>query len=201
MSKNDQAARIYPSIDSYSPVYQMAFGWLMKHEGGLSIWPEGITNFGVVLRDLEALGELGDLNADGLIDAEDIRDMTPEFAAWFFHREFWEKYKYEDLPGIMTKIKIFDLAVVMGPHQAHVCVQRALLSSGRHIAIDGILGPISRRTLGEVQGTALLTGLRSEAAGVFRLIARIRPEYENARAGWENRAYDIAPGSTPKRNI
>lgn len=182
-----------PPINSYSPAYQMAFGWLMKHEGGLSIWPEGITNLGVVLRDLEALGDRGDVNGDGLIDAADIKGMTRPFAAAFFYWEFWEKYHYGTLPGILAPIKIFDLAVVMGPYQAHVCVQRALRACGRCVVVDGILGRISRKTLSEVTETPFLAALRAEAAGVFRLIVANWPERADCLIGWENRAYDQAP--------
>ena len=188
-SKQPVDGVVHLPLEDYSTAYQMAFGWLMGHEGGYTEDHAGATNMGIILRDLEALGESGDVNQDGGVNVDDIKEMTREYAAWFFHQEYWGKYRYKAIEGMTVAMKIFDMAVVMGPRQAHRCAQRACRACGLRIEDDGILGPISRQALCRVQEAVFVGALKSEAAGVMRMIVARTPAREEYLVGWLKRAY------------
>jgi lysozyme family protein len=91
-------------------------------------------------------------------------------------------------------VKVFDLAVNVGPRQAHRLLQRALRACGRDVAEDGVIGP---ETLGAIAGVAgagespfaIVASLRSEAAGFYRTLIARRPLLAVFERGWLRRAY------------
>jgi len=61
---------------------------------------------------------------------------------------------------------------------------------GCPVKADGILGPITKRMINRcVNKTGLLVAMRSEAAGVYRMIAAKKPALRVFLAGWLRRAY------------
>ena len=55
----------------------------------------------------------------------DIAALTPEAAAAIYYHDWWQRYRYGELPGPIA-VKLFDLAVNIGPDHAARCMQRAL---------------------------------------------------------------------------
>lgn len=182
-------------------VFERAVAIVLRHEGIFSDDPDdpgGPTNYGISLRflqgmvlDLDGDGWMdGDLDHDGDIDVDDIRLVDKERATEIYHDQFWNRYGYHRLGDFMVATKIFDLAVNMGPRQSHKVLQRAIRAGGYHrTKIDGILGPL---TFAAANGTwlGLIQASRSEAAGVYRMIAAIKPRSEKYLAGWMARAYE-----------
>ncbi|WP_321392792.1 glycoside hydrolase family 108 protein [Emcibacter sp.] len=172
----------------------------MEHEGGLVDDPDdpgGITKFGISLRTLVRLGEIDldqdghpdyDFNGDGAIDADDIKDLSWEDAQEFYHREFWSKYRYGELPP-RIRMRTFNLAVNMGPVQAHKCLQRSIRATSTiRIADDGIIGK-QTISFSKTFGDELIVPLRSEAAGFYRALVVQKLELKKYLNGWLNRAY------------
>lgn len=182
--------------------FDIAVETVLAHEGGFvddPVDPGGATNYGISLRFLRANGALdrdgdghpdGDLDFDGDIDHADIRLLTKAQAAQIYRHRFWNKYGYERMPSTIGE-KVFDLAVNMGPIQAHKLLQRALRSCGADIADDGLIGPVTWKTLfhHEHQRRAIHAALCSEAAGFYRALAAAKPAMRKYLPGWLNRAY------------
>jgi len=166
---------------------------VLGHEGGFVNDPRdpgGATNWGISLRFLRAQGgDLGDVDGDGDIDAEDVRRLPQDVAVELYRREFWERYMYGRLPEDVA-IKVFDLAVNMGPVQAHRCLQRACRACGFDLVEDGVIGRETRRACGSIwPPAALVVALRCEAASFYRLLVSRRTGLEGFLNGWLNRAY------------
>lgn len=168
------------------------------HEGYYSDDPSdpgGPTQYGISLRAARKMGDLDgdglldmDLDGDGDVDADDIRLLTPEKAVDVYRRAYWNKI-YNQMPRLCA-VKVFDLAINMGPKQAHILLQRSLrANTGRPFAEDGIIGKLTLRASTEAYTPVLLASLRSEAAGFYRQLAAQRPASRKYLNGWLNRAY------------
>jgi lysozyme family protein len=170
--------------------FDIAIKTILNHEGRYVNDPQdpgGATNFGISLRFLKATGdlELGDLDHDGDIDSNDIKAMSINQAIELYKKYWWDKYNYEKIINQVLAIKLFDLAVNMGQKQAVICLQRAIRAlHGTPLIEDGILGPKTIYNVNLLNTQALLSSLKSEAAGFYRSLNK--PKYIN---GWLNRAY------------
>jgi lysozyme family protein len=152
---------------------------VLANEGGyarLANDPGGATNFGISHRDYPML---------------DIEKLTREDAIAIYFRDFWRLGRYDDLP-LTIAIKLFDLAVNMGPAPATRCLQRGLRACGNPVSEDGALGSATIAGANRAPTVALLAALRSEAAGHYRAMTE-KPKGEASEArfleGWLTRAY------------
>lgn len=163
-------------------------------EGGLTDHPSdpgGITNYGVSLRWLRSLGhDLGDVDGDGDIDADDIRALTPDRAAELFKATFWDAYSLSSLPQLTATLH-YDCMVNAGPKQATRIAQRACNSLvgpyGVKLDVDGILGPQTRRFLTLHATPALATAMIERRKGFYRDLVRDKPDFAPFERGWINR--------------
>lgn len=178
----DSAAQSPPQSPSYPPAFQRAIARLLLDEGGYvdnPADPGGETKFGISKRDYPNL---------------DIAALTREQARAIYYRDWWQRYRYAELPGPIA-VKLFDLAVNIGPEHAARCLQCAVRACGRRIADDGVLGRTTIAAARAANQLALLAALRSEAAGYYRVLAALERgrradgdrEFLN---GWLNRAYE-----------
>lgn len=180
---------IYPDIKFY-----FAVEYVLSKEGGLVDNPHdpgGITNFGISLRFLKSM-PIERLKTYGIFSAEphDIIKMTKEQAKSIYKGEFWEHSKFDNIDDQDCCDFIFDMAVNMGISPAIKCAQRACWASARKkdtIKDDGILGEETLNLI-NYYGLHLISAMRSERAGYYRLIAEDKnlKEFLN---GWLNRAY------------
>ena len=112
---------------NYPPAFERAMARLLGDEGGYvdnPADPGGETKFGITKREYPNL---------------DIAALTPAAAAAIYYRDWWQRYGYGELPGPIA-VKLFDLAVNIGPDHAARCMQRALRACGRRVTEDGALG-------------------------------------------------------------
>lgn len=188
--------------------FERAIETVLAHEGGFVNHPEdpgGATNWGVSLRYLRARGDLdgdglldGDLDGDGDVDVDDIRDMSRDQAIDIYRTGWWERYRYSEMPEEIG-VKVFDLSVNMGSTQAHKLLQRACRAAEKPTADDGKIGGMTMTAVVNANEEMLLSALRSEAAGFYRmLVERNRALSERGHdvsdfgaflRGWLNRAY------------
>lgn len=167
---------------SYPPAFVRAIARLFLDEGGYvdnPADPGGETKFGICKRDYPNV---------------DIAALTTEQAERIYYRDWWQRYRYFELPGPIA-VKLFDLAVNIGPDHAVRCLQRAVRACGRRIVEDGVLGRITVGAVRAANQVAMLAALRSEAAGYYRTLAAIergcKPDGDREFLnGWLKRAYE-----------
>lgn len=186
---------------------------ILRHEGGFVVdRPHdrgGPTNYGISLAFLKANNI--DVNGDGVIDVEDIRSLSQLKAIDIYKEYFWDKYQYEKIDSIDIAQKIFDLAVNMGPTEAHKITQRtvnalidvcghavvsssSLLKSALEFArrpvliIDGVLGPNSIAAINQIielgRVYVFIEWFDWEAKCVYHEIVKTHPEQEENLRGW-----------------
>jgi lysozyme family protein len=167
---------------NYPPAFERAMARLLGNEGGYvdnPADPGGETKFGISKREYPNL---------------DIAALTKAAAAAIYYRDWWQRFGYGELPGPIA-VKLFDLAVNIGPDHAARCMQRALRACGRRVTEDGTLGRATITAARAANQLALLAALRAEAAGYYRALAALErgrrasgdQEFLN---GWLNRAYE-----------
>jgi lysozyme family protein len=131
--------------------FDFAVKAVLKHEGGFSNNPEdpgGATNYGISLRFLKEMGI--DFNHDGFIDINDVKEIYFTDAIDIYKKYWWDKYHYEAINSLAVASKIFDMAVNMGPSQAHKIAQESCNHCGYQLVTDGILGPKTIAALNEL---------------------------------------------------
>jgi lysozyme family protein len=183
-------------------LFDRAIEVVLKHEGGYVDHPSdpgGATNYGVSLRFLKAEiadgrldAEIYDYDDDRDIDADDIKALTRDDAIAAYRARFWDPHGWDRFHDIIA-IKAFDLSVNMGPRQAIKLLQRACKACSQDIADDGIMGPITVRTVQRVEEDlgpfSLRAALRSEAAGFYRSLIAGNSKFAAFQNGWMRRAY------------
>lgn len=180
--------------------FYKALPTILLHEGLLVNNPKdpgGITNYGISLQFLLSTGDLdndgyldGDVNHDGVIDANDIKAMDQEKAAHLYKLYFWDKFGYGKLEDDAIATKIFDLCINMGALPAHRILQRGIRAAvGLKLQEDGILGLRTFAAVNMCKPPILLTALKSEAAGHYRSIRLKNNNQSEFIDGWLNRAY------------
>ena len=164
--------------------FDKAIKVVLAHEGGFINHPDdpgGPTKWGISQRFLQDIGLPHEIS--------DIKDMSQQQAIDLYRIHWWEKYHYHQLPEPIA-IKLFDLAVNIGSRQAHRLIQRACRACHAPIKEDGILGPITKKTIETLEPNHLLAALRAEAAGFYRTLTAITPlQRKQFLNGWLKRAY------------
>lgn len=165
---------------SDDPLFDKAVAVVLEHEGGLSDDPRdagGLTNFGFALNE----------NPD--MTAAQIRSMTREQAIARYLTKWWQPNAWKELPETVA-IKAFDLAVDIGPDQANQALQRAVrAASGRILAEDGDLGPVTIAACQACQEPVLLAAFKEALASHYRELVAVRPMQRKFLTGWLSRAY------------
>ena len=153
-----------------------AIGTVLAHEGGYVNDPHdagGETNFGISKRSYPQV---------------DIGTLTREGAEAIYRRDWWDRHRYGEIDDQGVATKVFDLAVNMGPTQAHKILQRALCRSGQRVKVDGILGPATMGCVNQASPATLLDALRSEAAAFYMQLVNRKPSQARFLNGWMRRA-------------
>ena len=164
--------------------FDSAFKRLLIFEGGyvldeLGLDPGGETKNGISKRSYPHLN---------------IKALTKKQAKEIYRTDWWEKYKYDKMANMCEgnyseiAIRLFILAVNIGPKNAHKVLQRSLIATGEELDVDGIIGEHTKRLLLS-NGHKIIYPFRSEAAGFYRALVAGRPELKPFLKGWLDRAY------------
>jgi len=155
---------------------------ILTNEGGYTVDHAGPTKYGITYETLK--------RHDPTAIVAQIEFLTRSEASEIYKKLWWDRYQYDNIANWRTATKVFDISVNMGHRQGHKLAQRACRSCGIIIDDDGILGPISFRTINSVEYKQYLTALRSETAGFYRgLVMKNKEKYGKYLNGWLNRAY------------
>lgn len=118
--------------------FAAALAHVLEHEGGFVDDPDdpgGQTKHGISIRFAGSIAL--DIDGDGDTDGEDIRALTPEYAANIYREHFWDKCKCDALPPALAFL-VFDTGVNQGPRVAVTILQHAI-----GVKTDGSIGPIT----------------------------------------------------------
>lgn len=113
---------------------------IVAREGGFSNDPDdpgGPTKYGVTLHTMRRLGL--DLNADGQVDAADVRVLTRAHAVSIFVEHYFRRPRIDRLPQAL-QASVFDMYVNAGA-QAVKILQRLFSEMRIEVSVDGIIGP------------------------------------------------------------
>lgn len=170
-----------------STAAQTAFvAWILRAEGGYVDDPDdpgGATRYGISLRYLRGKGGLGDIDGDGVVDADDIRALTEQDAIRFFLDDFWSPCRCDELPDPIA-IALADGAVNMGVRRAVMLLQETV-----HATIDGVIGP---QTIGAVHrrgAEGLLPLCLARRARHYHDLVRANSGLAKFLDGWFNRLF------------
>ncbi len=115
---------------------------IVRREGGYVNDPDdpgGATNFGVTIHTMRRLGL--DLNADGKVDATDVKALSRDQAVKIYVRHYFDAPKISLLPAILHAT-IFDMQVNAGVNAVRI-LQRMLAAFGKAVTADGVIGPLT----------------------------------------------------------
>ncbi len=173
---------------------------IVRREGGFVNDPDdpgGATNHGVTIHTMRRLGM--DLNRDGRVDIADVRALTPAQAAEVYVKHYYHEPKINQLPEPL-QASVFDMQVNAGANAVRI-LQRLMASFGMAIRDDGVIGPITARTV--AQAMELAPDHLADAYGIarrnyyYRLADQRAASRKYARArnggkgGWITRAEEF----------
>lgn len=170
--------------------FNYAINVILEHEGLLSDGAHdsgGLTKYGISLRYLK--DEKIDINKDGDSDKDDIRALSKQEAIAIYKKDWWDKYNYEAINDVKVATKIFDMAVNMGPIEAHKLTQQALnhlLMS--KLQVDGVLGAKTIASINAQHEGDMLQELREEQKDFYLRLITNKPALKIYEKGWLARA-------------
>lgn len=173
--------------------FNKAMDVIRKHEGGYVDHPNdpgGATNYGISLRLLKSLGDYGDFDRDGDVDKDDIKALSQDKADDIYHKEFWDKYKYDCIHDDRVATKVFDISVNCGPGTAARVIQKAVnaLRGNDALKIDGNLGEKSFLAINKLHPDDLLSQVVWFQKAYYRALCDEKPALEVFLRGWLTRA-------------
>ena len=155
--------------------FETAVQRTLRFEGGYADDPNdpgGETNWGISKRSYPDL---------------DIRRLTKDEAIAIYRRDYWDALKLDRISPILGA-EVFDHAVNAGPAAAVELLQSALVRLGYPVAIDGRLGPATRRVLEDIQPVMAAALYRLERVRFYARLAERRASMRRYLVGWLRRA-------------
>lgn len=173
---------------------------IVRREGGYVNDPDdpgGATNHGVTVHTMKGLGL--DLTRDGKVDAADVRALTAQQAADIYVRHYFQAPRLNLLPAALQP-SVFDMQVNAGANAVRI-LQRLVTAFGKPLKDDGVIGPITARTVAEALAAApdhLVDAYGIARRNYYYRLADQRPtsrKYARARdggkGGWITRAEEF----------
>lgn len=152
--------------------FSEAFEDLILHEGGYVNHPDdpgGETKFGISKRRYPSLN---------------IADLTLYQARNIYRKDYWLRYRINQVADLKIASKMLSLLVTMPPQNWGLICQSALRATGTTVVLDGVVGSKTIQAINTTDPDLLLVALRSEAAGYYRSL-----QNHAFTKGWLSRAY------------
>ncbi len=127
-----------------SNAFANAVAFVLRLEGGYSdspIDPGGETKFGISKRRYPHLN---------------IRELTQEQATGIYRRDFWERYRCDEIAYVPLAAHYFSACVNVGPTVAAKALQRASNAMGGCLTVDGISGSRTIAAVNDITDGGLL---------------------------------------------
>ena len=119
---------------------------IFDHEGGFVNDPVdkgGATNKGITFRTFKAYAKK-DLGIEPTL--ENLKKLTNEQATKIYKKRYWNKIKADEINNSSLAYQIYDFYVNAGGNAVKV-LQRTLNKMGNNLAIDGVLGENTIKTI------------------------------------------------------
>lgn len=126
---------------------------IVRREGGFVNDPDdpgGATKHGVTLATLKRLGI--DVDGDRDVDVADVKALTPDRAASIYVRHYFRDPGLDRLPEPL-QASVFDMQVNAGTNAVRI-LQRLMAAFGLPLKDDGVVGPVTARTVGRAMTKA-----------------------------------------------
>ena len=173
---------------------------IVRREGGFVNDPDdpgGATRHGVTLGTLKRLGI--DVDGDGDVDVADVRALGAKQAAAIYVRHYYREPGIDRLPEPL-QASVFDMQVNAGANAVRI-LQRLMAAFGLPLKDDGVVGPVTARTVGRAMAKAprhLVDAYGIARRNYYYKLADARPasrKYARARdggkGGWIVRAEEF----------
>lgn len=149
----------------------------------------GITKYGISYEFVKNTGNtnLFDMNFDGKLTKEDIRNLTFDAALEAYKLYFWDYYFLDDIEDNRKAFLIFDASVNHGYKTATKLIQRALNSSGYQLSIDGIWGPKTKASLVDCPVEDFIKNFQEKRRALYKAIVKNNPSQNVFLKGWLRR--------------
>ena len=171
--------------------WDRAISFTLKWEGGYVDDPDdsgGKTNMGITESVLKAA------YSAKIVPHCNIRALTKAEAIAIYQARYWNPYEWARYGASIDMIQ-FDVTVNSGPGNMARITQRACVSLGQNITIDGKWGPQTRAALYSLawsKGAPLAKMLLVKRLNFFDAIVASRPSQKKFLKGWRNRVYALA---------
>lgn len=181
--------------------FDFAHDFTARWEGGLSDHPAdagGLTIYGastVFVGDVASTASGRDfLEAIGVhplpICRATMLNLTREQVKAMFAREFWQKPGLDVLP-LAAATLIYDAGVNCGTRRAVKFAQEgANLALSSSLAVDGILGPCSKKAL-SITSPDLIRAIAGRRRDFYQALAAKKPSQKIFLRGWLNRVNEL----------
>jgi lysozyme family protein len=173
---------------------------IVRREGGFVNDPDdpgGATKHGVTLGTLRRLGI--DVDGDGDVDVGDVKALDSGRAAAIYVRHYYREPGLDRLPEPL-QASVFDMQVNAGANAVRI-LQRLMAAFGLPLKDDGVVGPVTARTVGRAMAKAprhLVDAYGIARRNYYYKLADARPasrKYARARdggkGGWIVRAEEF----------
>ncbi|MEJ2021660.1 MAG: holin-associated N-acetylmuramidase [Maritimibacter sp.] len=173
---------------------------IIDREGGYVFDPDdpgGPTKYGVTLGTMQHLGL--DLDGDGAVTAEDVRQLSRDQAREIFVRDYYDMPKIGRLPKPLQP-SVFDMYVNAGPQAVRI-LQWLLCQMHHGVTVDGIIGP---KTIGasfsayDDAPDHIVDAYGIARRNYYYRLAANRPKlrkfattHDNSKGGWIKRAEEF----------
>lgn len=170
---------------------------IIDREGGYVNDPDdpgGATKYGVTIHTMRRLRM--DLDANGQVDAHDVRHLTRADAQQIFVQHYFEDPKIAQLPHAL-QASVFDMYVNSGSNAVKI-LQRLLCDMGQVVDVDGGIGPqtiAATRTAAEIAPDHIADAYGIARRNYYYRVADARPmsrkyarRKDGGKGGWILRA-------------
>lgn len=162
---------------------------LLRREGGYVNHPNdkgGPTKYGITQAVLsEWLGHPASM--------DEVKNLSVELAKEIYGDRYYRAPKIDTLPEALQP-QLFDIAVNSGPKKSIRMLQEVLCMAGFECAVDGVVGPGTRKKAQEAyaaMGHLLINAIAEYREHFYRQIVANNPSQAVFLKGWLNRAREF----------
>lgn len=147
--------------------------------------------------DVDHAGDPGGVTSRGIATAYNpelgnVTELTDEQVRAHYRKKYWRKI-FEMLDSDPIAIKMFDIATNAGFDDASLVMQRAILSCGGEVVVDGVMGSRTVREANMLSRSGLLNAICIEQWKMYQQKMKEMPEKAAFSNGWMARANRV-PG-------
>lgn len=165
--------------------FEEAIEHVLSSEGGFTIDPDDTGNWTGGARNRGFLkGTKYGISAASY-PTLDIKNLTREGAVVIYKREYWQKYRIDELPD-RIRLHFFDVCVNSGYSRAVKILQRAL-----GLTADGVFGSATRSKLPQIT----VWSYAEERSSFYVNHVRLNPGKIKFLAGWIIRVLEVTENS------